>query len=243
MYPEKYRFHAPLVSLLTYSLCDLRVFVVVRQSKSPPQRHEDHTKRHKGMLRQESIGWFDDAISLDCLASPFLTVPALLAKRSQSASFATFGRSWFITVTLAMGRTTSSARRSCASMSNRRRRRRSSFPATWNPALLQRIASRDDDRMPPAKTGKTLTAEQIDTLNTWVKQGAKWGRHWAFEKPVRPKLPEVKLATWPKNAIDRFILARLEKEGLKPSPEADKYTLARRVARSISPACRLSRNW
>ncbi len=107
-------------------------------------------------------------------------------------------------------------------------------PGDMKSELLQRIASRDDDRMPPAKTGKTLTPEQIDTLKTWVKQGAKWGRHWAFEKPVRPKLPEVKLANWPKNAIDRFILARLEKEKLQPSPEADKYTLARRVALDLT---------
>jgi hypothetical protein len=69
---------------------------------------------------------------------------------------------------------------------------------------------------------------------SWVKQGAQWGRHWAFEKPVQPALPDVKLADWPRNPIDRFVLARLGKEGLKPSLEADKYTLARRVALDLT---------
>jgi mono/diheme cytochrome c family protein/cell division protein FtsB len=100
--------------------------------------------------------------------------------------------------------------------------------------LVQRVLSRDEDRMPPAETGKTLTPEQVETLKQWIKHGAKWGRHWAFEKPVRPPLPDIKLAGWPKNPIDRFVLARLEKEGLKPSQEADKYTLARRVALDLT---------
>jgi hypothetical protein len=100
--------------------------------------------------------------------------------------------------------------------------------------LVKRITADGDDRMPPPKTGPALPAEQIETLTKWVKQGAKWGRHWAFEKPTRPPLPEVKFAAWPKNPIDRFVLARLEKEGLKPSPEADKYTLARRLALDLT---------
>jgi Protein of unknown function (DUF1553)/Protein of unknown function (DUF1549)/Planctomycete cytochrome C len=100
--------------------------------------------------------------------------------------------------------------------------------------LIKRISSGGDDRMPPPKTGSALPADQIDLITRWVKQGAKWGRHWAFEKPVRPPLPDVHLADWPKNPIDRFTLARLEKEGLKPSPEADKHTLARRVALDLT---------
>src|SRR5262245_16090781 len=96
--------------------------------------------------------------------------------------------------------------------------------------LIKRITSGGDDRMPPPKTGPALPADQIDLITRWVKQGAKWERHWSFEKPIRPPLPDVRLADWPKNPIDRFVLARLEKEGLKPSPEADKPTLARRVA-------------
>src|SRR3954447_559513 len=100
--------------------------------------------------------------------------------------------------------------------------------------LVKRISAEGDDRMPPPKTGKALPPEQVEVITRWVKQGAKWGRHWAFEKPVRPPLPAVKLADWPKNPIDRFVLARLEADGLKPSPEADKYTLARRVALDLT---------
>jgi Protein of unknown function (DUF1553)/Protein of unknown function (DUF1549)/Planctomycete cytochrome C len=100
--------------------------------------------------------------------------------------------------------------------------------------LVKRITSEGDDRMPPPKTGPALPAEQQELLTRWVKQGAKWGRHWAFEKPVRPPLPEVKFAGWAKNPVDRFVVARLEREGLAPSPEADKYTLARRVALDLT---------
>jgi hypothetical protein len=100
--------------------------------------------------------------------------------------------------------------------------------------LVKRITAEGDDRMPPPKTGKALPAEQVEVITRWVKQGAKWGRHWAFEKPVRPPLPEVKQAGWPKNPIDRFVLSRLEREGITPSPEADKYTLARRVALDLT---------
>jgi hypothetical protein len=63
-----------------------------------------------------------------------------------------------------------------------------------------------------------------------VEQGAKYAPHWAFQPPVRPLLPDVKRADWCRTAIDRFVLARLEREGLTPSPEADRYTLARRVS-------------
>ncbi len=100
---------------------------------------------------------------------------------------------------------------------------------------FQRIISTDDSqRMPPPKSGKTLTPEQIDILKRWIEQGASWSAHWAFEKPVRPALPEVSDAKWGRNEIDRFVLARLEKDGLKPSPEADRLTLARRVALDLT---------
>jgi mono/diheme cytochrome c family protein len=100
--------------------------------------------------------------------------------------------------------------------------------------IVKRITAEGDDRMPPAKADKALTPEQVEVISRWVKRGAKWGRNWAFEKPTRPPLPEVKLVDWPKSPIDRFVLARLEKEGLAPSPEADKYTLARRVALDLT---------
>ncbi len=98
-------------------------------------------------------------------------------------------------------------------------------------ALVTRILSDDaTQKMPPPDSGKSLTAEQVETLKRWIAEGAAWGTHWSFEKPARPMLPEVKEATWAKVDLDRFVLARLEREGLKPSPEADRHTLARRVA-------------
>ena len=97
--------------------------------------------------------------------------------------------------------------------------------------LMMRLTSDDDDvRMPPANTNKHLTPQQIDLLKRWIEQGAPWGKHWAYEKPVRPDLPAVLDKSWPRNAIDRFILARLEREGIEPSPEADHATLLRRAA-------------
>ena len=62
---------------------------------------------------------------------------------------------------------------------------------------------------------------QIDILQRWIKAGAKWEKHWAFIPPVRSALPSVKNKAWPKNALDHFVLARLEQEGLQPAPEAD----------------------
>jgi hypothetical protein len=101
--------------------------------------------------------------------------------------------------------------------------------------LIRRIISDDDgERMPPPESKHTLTPEQVATLKRWVAEGAPYAEHWAFAKPRRPALPafsrETPASAWPRNAIDAFVLARLEKEGLKPSPEADKYTLLRRVS-------------
>jgi hypothetical protein len=96
--------------------------------------------------------------------------------------------------------------------------------------LIARITTQnEDDRMPPLKTGKHLTGVQIDLLKRWIAQGAEWKQHWSFIKPERPPLPELKKNRWPRNPIDHFILARLEKEKLRPSDEADKPTLLRRV--------------
>ena len=79
--------------------------------------------------------------------------------------------------------------------------------------LLSRIVSTDPNEvMPPAKSNRRLTAAQIDVLRRWIDEGAAWGRHWAYEPPARPQPPEVKLAGWARNPIDRFILARLERE-------------------------------
>ncbi len=95
--------------------------------------------------------------------------------------------------------------------------------------LYQRITSRDPkERMP--HTGKKLTSRQVTLVKRWIEQGAKWEDHWAFEPVVRPTPPRVKQAEWVKNPIDNFILARLQKERLAPSPEADRRTLIRRLS-------------
>src|SRR5687768_8920954 len=97
-------------------------------------------------------------------------------------------------------------------------------------ALVERVTSTDpDETMPPPKEGKALTQEQLQTLVAWVKEGAQWKDHWSFIPPEKPPLPEVKQAPWPANEIDRFILARIEKEGFSPASEADRPALLRRV--------------
>jgi hypothetical protein len=95
--------------------------------------------------------------------------------------------------------------------------------------LIARITSSDPDaRMPYHAT--PLSSKQIDTLRRWIKQGAKWEDHWAFVPPKQQLVPQVKLGNWPRQPLDRFVLARLEKEGLPPSPEAEKSALLRRVS-------------
>ena len=97
--------------------------------------------------------------------------------------------------------------------------------------LIQRItASSAEMRMPPAYSGRTLTGKQIDLLRRWVDEGARWETHWAYVAPIRPELPTVKTPAWIRNPIDNFVLARLERDGLKPSEEADKVTLLRRLS-------------
>jgi hypothetical protein len=97
--------------------------------------------------------------------------------------------------------------------------------------LIKRITSDDpDEHMPPADSGKMLRPEQVETLRNWVLQGGKYEQHWAFVAPKRPNLPAVKNQSWVRNPIDAFVLARLEREGLQPSPEADRNTLLRRMS-------------
>lgn len=89
--------------------------------------------------------------------------------------------------------------------------------------------------MPPAKLHKTISPQQIEAIRKWIAQGAEYQGHWAFTKPERPPVPSIHdAAAIIRNPIDNFILARLEKEGLKPSPEADKYTLIRRVSLDLT---------
>jgi hypothetical protein len=97
--------------------------------------------------------------------------------------------------------------------------------------LYQRITSKDPTHaMPPAKLGKPLLPEEIAVLKRWIEQGAPFPKHWAYVKPARPAVPTVNDAKWPLTPIDNFILARLEKEGIKPQALADKYSIIRRLS-------------
>ena len=96
--------------------------------------------------------------------------------------------------------------------------------------LIRRISSDDEDeRMPPKDSNKQLKPQEIELLKQWIKEGAKWSLAWAYISPRETPTPDVKDRTWPKNAIDKYVLARLEAEGLRPSPDADKRTLIRRL--------------
>ena len=95
--------------------------------------------------------------------------------------------------------------------------------------LVKRVFSSGGDKMPPAYANKVLTSEQKDILRRWVATGAAYKPHWAFVPPMQAPLPIVKQTAWPRNPIDRFILSRLERAGLKPSAQADRFTLVRRV--------------
>jgi hypothetical protein len=101
--------------------------------------------------------------------------------------------------------------------------------------LVRRITAGDASvRMPPAYAERTLTQPEIELLAQWVRQGARWQNHWSFIPPSRPQLPAVAHKAWPRNAVDHFVLARLEKESLEPSPEAERETLIRRVSLDLT---------
>ncbi|HWN95470.1 MAG TPA: PSD1 and planctomycete cytochrome C domain-containing protein [Methylomirabilota bacterium] len=106
--------------------------------------------------------------------------------------------------------------------------------------LILRITSKDPDEVMPPK-GEALSEAQVALLRQWIDQGAVWPddgvkekRHWAYDKPVRHPLPKVKNKKWPRNSIDYFVLEKLEKEKLKPSLEADRATLIRRVSLDLT---------
>ena len=101
--------------------------------------------------------------------------------------------------------------------------------------LFQRIsAEHEAARMPPPGFDRKLNQDQIDLIRRWISEGAEAKDHWAFVTPQRPPLPQVKRVSWVRNPIDRYILARLESEGLDPSPEADPVTLVRRVSLDLT---------
>ncbi len=96
--------------------------------------------------------------------------------------------------------------------------------------LLHRITHDDlERRMPPPEMGDALTEDEIDLIADWIDEGAPYEQHWAYVQPTRPNVPEVQQTAWPANPIDHFILARLEAEGIEPSPDASPTTLTRRM--------------
>ena len=101
--------------------------------------------------------------------------------------------------------------------------------------LVKRIYSDNPGfRMPPTFSHKTLTAEQKEILRRWIAEGAAWTQHWSFVPPVKAPVPAVKSAEWPRNEIDRFVLAKLEANGLQPAAEADRRSLIRRVTLDLT---------
>jgi mono/diheme cytochrome c family protein len=102
--------------------------------------------------------------------------------------------------------------------------------------LYQRISHENEARRmpPPRLSKKTLSADQIEALRLWIEEGASWNQHWSFQPVSNPEPPPVGDEAWIRNPIDRFVLARLEKEALTPAPEADRRTLARRVSLDLT---------
>ncbi|HXT38765.1 MAG TPA: DUF1549 domain-containing protein, partial [Candidatus Angelobacter sp.] len=108
-------------------------------------------------------------------------------------------------------------------------------------SLFKYVAGLDAEKIMPPK-GERLTSNQIERLRQWIDAGAPWPdeipsaaapdprNHWSFKAPVRPHIPPVRNKRWVRNAIDDFILARLEEQGFTPSPEADRVTLIRRLS-------------
>ncbi len=110
-------------------------------------------------------------------------------------------------------------------------------------ALMRRVTSRDARTLMPP--GRPLEPREIAVLRAWIDAGAPWpsgenrpgtasGTHWSFVPPRRPAVPAVKDAAWVRNPVDAFVLARLEREGRKPAPEADRLTLLRRVTLDLT---------
>jgi len=103
--------------------------------------------------------------------------------------------------------------------------------------LLARITTTDPDtQMPPPESNSKLTPEQVQLLQRWVAEGAKYDQHWAFKPPVRHSLPTLTGAqrNWAQNAVDHFVAAKQAEVGLTPSPEAGRATLLRRVSLDLT---------
>ena len=101
--------------------------------------------------------------------------------------------------------------------------------------LFERISSHDPGlKMPPSSATRQLKREEINLIRRWIDQGADWQEHWAFIRPVRPSIPQVLDVDWPRNCIDHFVLAKLDRESLQPSSEANRETIIRRVTLALT---------
>jgi hypothetical protein len=97
-------------------------------------------------------------------------------------------------------------------------------------AFYRRITADDEkERMPPRRSGQTLTPKEIELLRRWIEQGARYQPHWSLIPPHAPPYPRVRDLRWPKNPIDLFVLARLERGGIQPAAEASRTIWLRRV--------------
>ncbi len=101
--------------------------------------------------------------------------------------------------------------------------------------VFLRISSKDSALiMPPKSSNLKLSAHEISVIEKWIKQGAKYERHWAFTPPVKPNVPKVKNEEWTKNEIDHFILQKLEQKRVEPNPQADKERILKRVSLDLT---------
>ncbi|MGB1128619.1 MAG: PSD1 and planctomycete cytochrome C domain-containing protein [Haloferula sp.] len=101
--------------------------------------------------------------------------------------------------------------------------------------LVDHILSDDpDELMPPPEVKKPLSEEEKQMLIRWIDEGAEYSNHWSFEPIASPKLPQVMDGAWPRNAIDRFVLARLDQKNIKPSAETDRASYLRRVSLDLT---------
>ncbi|TWT55247.1 Planctomycete cytochrome C [Thalassoglobus neptunius] len=96
--------------------------------------------------------------------------------------------------------------------------------------VITRITSDDEFLvMPPSDSNLQLTDEEIDVLKRWIEEGAVYEEHWAFKTPDLPAIPRTEPSEWPVNPIDHFVLRQMKEHGLEPAPQADRYSLLRRV--------------
>ncbi|PQO25733.1 hypothetical protein C5Y96_23260 [Blastopirellula marina] len=97
--------------------------------------------------------------------------------------------------------------------------------------VFLRLTDHDPEvRMPPPESNRTVSQEEIELIRRWIKQGAEYQQHWAFQRIEKPSVPEIANDDWSRNEIDKFILAKLRTENVKPNPEAETWRLLRRVS-------------